>query len=239
MEAEQDHIVTAYDEELDQLSNMISRMSGQVEAQFSAALKAVETRNDDLAEQVRNSDKDIDRLDHEIDELAVRTIALRQPMANDLRSIVSSMKTASDIERIGDYAKNIAKRTVVLNQVPQLPVTRSVVRMGETVTSMMKDIFDAYLQGDSQKAMEVWESDEEVDNHYTSLFRELLTYMMEDPRHISPCTHLLFIAKNIERMGDLCTNIAETLYYRETGERLTDRRPKGESPNDMLVSPQD
>ena len=236
MESEE-HIVTAYDQELEQLSRLISQMSGQVEAQFASAMKAVESRNDELADQVRGADKEIDKLEDEIEALAVKTIALRQPMANDLRYIVASMKTAADIERIGDYAKNIAKRTIVLNQVPRLPVTRSVMRMGQTVSEMMKDVFDAYLQGDAEKAIEVWEADEDVDNHYTSLFRELLTYMMEDPRHISPCTHLLFIAKNIERMGDLCTNVAETLYYREKGERLSQTRPKGASANQMLVEP--
>lgn len=234
-----DHIVTAYDEELDQLTNLISQMGGLAESQFDAAMQAIDKRDDDLALRTREKDKEIDQLEHDIEVLAVRMIATRQPMANDLRYIISCLKTSSDIERLGDYAKNMAKRAIVLNQVPPMQTTRSVLRMGRLVQKMIKDVFDAFLEGDKDKAINVWESDEEVDNHYTSLFRELLTYMMEDPRNITPCTHLLFIAKNIERMGDLTTNIAESIYFRVEGKMLSENRPKADASNYTVVDPGD
>lgn len=237
MTTENEHIASAYDEDLQSLSNMVSRMSGLAEAQLAAALTAVESRNDEQAQAVRKADKEIDDLELEIEAFAIRTIALRQPMANDLRYIISCQKTVSDIERIGDYAKNIAKRSLALNQVPPMPMTRSIIRMGRSVQSMLKDVFDAFAQGDDQKAIAVWEADEDVDNLYTSLFRELLTYMMEDPRHITPCTHLLFIAKNIERMGDLATNVAETVHYRVTGEALAEKRPKADASTYTVIEP--
>ena len=223
-----DHIVTAYDEELDQLTNLISQMGGLAESQFDAAMQAIDKRDDDLALRTREKDKEIDQLEHDIEVLAVRMIATRQPMANDLRYIISCLKTSSDIERLGDYAKNMAKRAIVLNQVPPMQTTRSVLRMGRLVQKMIKDVFDAFLEGDKDKAMNVWESDEEVDNHYTSLFRELLTYMMEDPRAITGCMHLHFIAKNIERMGDHVTSIAEQVVYLVTGAMPEDGRPKSD-----------
>ena len=234
-----EHIVRAYDEELEQLTNMISQMGGLAESQFDAAMQAIEKRDDDLAMRTREKDKEIDQLEHDIEVLAVRMIATRQPMANDLRYIISCLKTSSDIERLGDYAKNMAKRAIVLNQVPTMQTTRSVLRMGRLVQKMINDVFDAFLAGDKDKAINVWESDEEVDNHYTSLFRELLTYMMEDPRNITPCTHLLFIAKNIERMGDLTTNIAESIYFRVEGKVLADNRPKADASNYTLLDPDD
>lgn len=234
-----DHIVRAYDSDLEDLSGLFSRMSGLAEAQLEGAMKAVETRNEELAASIRQSDKEIDELEKEIENLAVKTIALRQPMADDLRYIISCLKTASDVERIGDYAKNIAKRSIVLNQSAPMPMTGSIMRMARSVQGMLKDVFDAFIQGDAEKALAVWEADAEVDNHYTSLFRELLTYMMEDPRHITPCTHLLFIAKNIERMGDLATNVAETVYYRVKGQPLAGTRPKADSSTTTVVDPED
>ena len=169
----------------------------------------------------------------------MRPGALRQPMANDLRYVVSTLRTSSDIERIGDYAKNIAKRAMALNQLPAEPLLRGVLRIGRPVQAMLKDVMDAHLQGDTAKAIEVWEADEEVDALYTSLFRELLTYMMEDPRHITPCTHLLFIAKNLERIGDHATNIAEIIHFQVEGVSLGDRRPKADASNYEVMQPED
>lgn len=223
-----EHIVTAYDQDLDELYSLIGQMGGLVETQFLNALKAVENRDEELGLKVKSRDKEIDKLEGAIDASAIRIIALRQPMADDLRFVVASMKAASDIERIGDYAKNIGKRTTVLSQYPPIPVMKSLIRMGHSVQAMMKDVFDAFLAGDTEKAIAVWNADEDVDAHYTSLFREILTYMMEDPRNITACTHLMFIAKNIERVGDLITNIAESIYFTKTGEALSDR-PKADA----------
>lgn len=232
-----DHIVQAYDDQLTDLTQMISQMAGLAESQFDAALKALDTRDDALALATKSKDKEIDQLERDIEALAINMIAKWQPMANDLRYIVSGLKVVADIERLGDYSKNMAKRTIALNQVAPIPMTSSILRMGKMVQVMMRDVFDAYLQADTPKAIGVWETDEEVDNLYTSLFRELLTYMMEDPRHITPCTHLLFIAKNMERMGDLTTNIAETVYYLAEGRALTEKRPKADMSTYTVLEP--
>ncbi|WP_420548826.1 phosphate signaling complex protein PhoU [Curvivirga sp.] len=223
-----DHIVTAYDQDLDELYRLVSQMSGLVETQFANSLKAVDARDEELALKVKQRDKEIDQLEADVDAAAIRLIALRQPMADDLRFIISAMKAASDIERIGDYAKNIGKRTLVMSQFPAMPVMKSVVRMGQSVQTQLRDIFDAFLAGDEEKAVQVWEKDEDIDAHYTSLFREILTYMMEDPRNITAASHLMFVAKNIERVGDLATNIAESIYFTKTGESLADR-PKADA----------
>jgi phosphate transport system protein len=231
------HIVAAYDEEFDKLTQLITQMGGLAEAQLQAALRAVEKRDEELAASVKQQDKKIDAIEREIDTLVVRMLALRQPVANDLRFTLSVLRCSSEIERIGDYAKNIAKRAIVLSQMQAVPMTRGVGRMGSLVQRMLKDVMDAFLQGDVQKAIEVWEADEEVDGLYTSLFRELLTYMMEDPRHITPCTHLLFIAKNLERIGDHATNIAEIIHFQVEGEMLADARPKADASNYTVVDP--
>lgn len=237
MGVESGHIVAAYDEEMQQLTRLFSRMGGLAEKQLADALTAVERRDSDLAKTVKDSDKAIDDLEHEIDALVVRMLALRQPMANDLRYIISTLRTAADIERVGDYSKNIGKRTIAMNTLLAPPMLRGVVRLGRLVQNMLKKVLDAYAQSDIQKAVEVWEADEEVDALHTSLFRELLTYMMEDPRHITPCTHLLFIAKNLERIGDHATNIAETVHYHVEGVPLADRRPKADASNYETVEP--
>lgn len=233
------HIVAAYDEEFKKLTKMVAGMGGLAERQLAGALNAIEKRDDQLAKTIKAADKDIDSLEQDIESLVVRMLALRQPVANDLRYIVSTLRTSSDIERIGDYAKNIAKRAIALNQLPTEPLLRGVLRMGRPVQTMLKDVMDAHLQGDTSKAIEVWEADKEVDALYTSLFRELLTYMMEDPRHITPCTHLLFIAKNLERIGDHATNIAETIHFRVEGVPLSERRPKADASNYAVVQPDD
>lgn len=231
------HIVSAYDDEFKKLTKLLASMGGLAESQLAGALTAIEKRDDSTARAVKEGDKEIDQLEQDIEALVVRMLALRQPVANDLRYIVSTLRTSSDIERIGDYAKNIAKRAIALNQLPAEPLLRGVVRMGRPVQTMLKDVMDAHLQGDTAKAIAVWEADEEVDALYTSLFRELLTYMMEDPRHITPCTHLLFIAKNLERIGDHATNIAETIHFRVEGVPLAERRPKADASNYAVVQP--
>src|SRR5499425_3945899 len=171
-----------------------------------------------------------DQLQREIEEKAVLTIARRQPMAVDLREIVAALRLANDLERIGDLAKNIAKRVVALNgDFPPQKLIRGVEHLAELVLEQLKDVLDAYAQRDLDKAILVWRGDDKIDAMYTSVFRELLTYMMEDPRNITFCTHLLFCAKNIERMGDHATNIAETVYYMTEGRALTDERPKGDT----------
>ena len=233
------HIHAEYDNEFKKLTKLLARMGGLAESQLANALIAIEKRDNKLAMAVKDGDKEIDALEHEIESLVVRMLALRQPMANDLRYVVSTLRTSSDIERIGDYAKNIAKRAMALNQLPAEPLLRGVLRIGRPVQAMLKDLMDAHLQGDTAKAIEVWEADEEVDALYTSLFRELLTYMMEDPRHITPCTHLLFIAKNLERIGDHATNIAEIIHFQVEGVSLGDRRPKADASNYEVMQPED
>lgn len=234
-----EHITRVYDEEFASLRKMFSQMSGLAESQIDGALRAIQKRDVALAETVRARDVEIDKLETEVDALVVRMLALRQPVANDLRYVVAMLRMSSDIERMGDYAKNIAKRVPSLVQMPVSPVTRSVIRLGRLVQAMLKDVFDACLEEDLDKAISVWEADGEVDELYTSIFRELLTYMMEDPRYISTGTHLLFIAKNLERIGDHATNIAETLHFRISGERLDERRPKADLTNSVIVETTD
>jgi phosphate transport system protein len=224
-----EHIVKSYDEDLTRLNNTIARMGGLAESQMAQAIEALDRRDSDLAEQVIAGDNKVDNLEREVDEMTVRLFALRQPMAGDLRNIVAALKISSDLERIADYAANVAKRAIVLNQLPTVKPLFSIPRMGELVQTMIRDVLDAYVQRDADKAIDVWYRDEEVDEMYISLFRELLTYMMEDPRVITACTHLLFVAKNIERIGDHATNISETIYFLIHGKILADTRPKPES----------
>ncbi len=232
-----EHIVKAFDEELQQLSAVVLRMGGAAEAQLAGAIEALARRDSELAQKVVAGDEAIDQMDLELDENAVRTLALRQPMANDLRAVICALKISSDLERIGDYAKNVAKRTLALNQLAPHEAARSIPRMAKLVQAIIKDVLDAYANHDPGRALDVWHRDEEVDEMYTALFRELLTYMMEDPRNITPCTHLLFIAKNIERIGDHATNIAETTHYLTTGKRIHGGRPKGDLSSFQVVEP--
>ena len=232
-----EHIVKSYDEELKQLNTLISRMGGLVETQLDGAIQAVLRRDPESADVIVKSDAQIDALEQEIGGLVVRLLALRQPMAVDLRYIVSALKVASDLERFGDHAKSIAKRAIAISQVPRIPAP-GLDRMARMVQAMIKDVLDAYLSGDTDKAVKVWRRDAEVDQLYNSLFRELLTYMMEDPRNITGCTHLLFIAKNVERMGDHATNIAETVHYQVKGTKLPDDRPKGNDPSFTIADGQ-
>ena len=223
-----EHIVKSYEDELNALTADCARMGGLTEAQVADALDAVVRRDEAMAEAVVTRDERLDLLEADIERKAIRLIALRQPMANDLRKTVAAMKIASNLERCGDLAKNIAKRTMILNEAePISPLTRSIERMGRLVMGRLKDVLDAYTGTDLDRALAVWSRDDEVDEHYNSLFRELLTYMMGDPRTITACAHLLFVAKNLERIGDHATNIAEIIHYEITGEEMISaERPK-------------
>ncbi len=233
------HIVKSFDEELQHLREVIVRMGGLAEAQLASAVEALVKRDKDLARRVVEQDLAIDNLEQDADTSAMRLLALRQPMADDLREVISALRMASDLERIGDYAKNVAKRATVLCQTQPVQPTHAVPRMARQVQAIIKDTLDAYVDGDAEKAVAVWRRDEEVDQMYTSLFRELLTYMMEDPRNITPATHLLFIAKNIERMGDHATNVAELIYFRVTGEQIEGGRPKGDTTSFQVITPEE
>ncbi len=221
-----EHIIKSYDEELQRLDNTIAEMGGMAESQLTAAIDAVIKRDSDLAASVIEADTRVDELEQEVEALVVRLLALRQPMARDLRQIVAALKTSTDLERMCDYAANVAKRSIILNQSAPVKPVYALPRMGALCQTMVKDMLDAYVERDADKALAVWMRDEELDEMYTSLFRELLTYMIEDARNITPCTHLLFMAKNIERIGDHTTNIAETLYFFVHGKPLTQIRPK-------------
>ena len=225
-----DHIVKAYDEELNHLAADVARMGGLAEAGVSDAIDTVTRRDLSVVQTVIERDLKLDALDAEIERRSIRLIALRQPVAQDLRRTVAAMKTAQNLERIGDLAKNIAKRGAVLaDSEPITPLTRSIERMGRLVATRLKDVLDAYTSNDLERAVAVWSQDDEVDEHYDSLFRELLTYMMGDPRTITAGAHLLFIAKNLERIGDHATNIAEIVHYQISGEDLPAERPKWDS----------
>ncbi|MFP1130304.1 phosphate signaling complex protein PhoU [Asticcacaulis sp. W401b] len=221
------HIVRTYGEELDQLSAEVMLMGGLAEAQVADAVEAVARRDVALAQSVIERDRKLDELERDVERKCIRLIALRQPMAADLRKTVAAMKIATSLERTGDLAKNIAKRSLVIAEAePMSPLTRSIERMGKLVSSRLRDVLDAYKAAKLDMAMAVWSSDTEVDEHYNALFRELLTYMMGDPRTISACTHILFMAKNLERIGDHATNMAEHIHYEITGEDYVDDRPK-------------
>ncbi len=222
-----EHIVSAFDQELNELKNKVSEMGGLAEAQLVDALEAMQRRDTDLAARTVESDRLVDEMEHEIDAFVVQLLALRQPMASDLREIIVALKIATDLERIADYATNVAKRTVTLALHPQVRPAHAIPRMVRLALSMINEVLDAYSDRDTRKAIAVWRRDEELDEMYVSLFRELLTYMMEDARSISSCTHLLFIAKNVERVGDHATNIAESIYYLVEGRPLLLSRPKG------------
>jgi phosphate transport system protein len=225
-----DHTTRAFDSDLQELTRKVAEMGGLVEKQIANAMNALLERDAELGEQVIVTDPAIDAMQRDIEEKAVLTIARRQPMAVDLREIVAAMRVCNDLERIGDHAKHIGKRVVALGAdlYPQT-LARGVEHMSELVQAEVKKVLDAYGARDLQAALEVWNGDEEVDALCTSLFRELLTYMMEDPRNITFCMHLMFCAKDIERMGDHATNIAETVYFMVEGRAITDQRPKGDT----------
>ena len=230
-----EHIIKSYDEELDRLKQIIVEMGGMAESQLAAAIEAVVKRDSELAARVIEGDDKVDQLERDLDNLAVRLLALRQPMARDLREVVAALKIASDLERICDYAANVAKRSIALAQSPPIKPVHALPRMAQLALLLVKDVIDAYVERDPDKALDVWNRDEELDEMYSSLFREFLTYMMEDPRNIGVYTHLLFMAKNIERIGDHATNIAEDLYYLVYGRPLDKARPKRDNSSLALV----
>ncbi|MCK0094459.1 phosphate signaling complex protein PhoU [Yoonia sp. F2084L] len=224
-----EHISSAYDRDLEGITTLIMRMGGLVEEAIMKAAKSLADRDVELAEEVRKSDKVIDALEIQINEEAARTIALRAPVSKDLRSVLTVLRLAASLERIGDYAKNIAKRTsVVVEMNPVIGSDVALRRMAREVERMLKDTLDSYVRGDAELAEDVRQRDQEVDQMYNALFREFLTFMMEDPRNITACMHLHFMAKNIERMGDLTTNMAEQVIYLVTGEMPDEARPKGD-----------
>ncbi|WP_336811057.1 phosphate signaling complex protein PhoU [Bosea sp. MMO-172] len=228
-----DHIVRSYDADLEGIRRSLAEMGGMAERMLGDSTVALVRRDTALAQKIISADQRLDNLQREVEEKAVLTIARRQPLAQDLRELISAIRLASDIERVGDLAKNIAKRAVAIAGQFQ-PPHRAVVgleHISRLVQAQLKDVLDAYAATNEQKALEVWKRDDEIDALYTSLFRELLTYMMEDPRNITFCTHLLFCAKNIERIGDHTTNIAETIHYLVTGDSLDANRPKLDTTN--------
>jgi phosphate transport system protein len=224
-----DHIVSSYDAELQDLRRHISEMGGIAEKMLVDAIIALVRRDTALAQTVIASDSRLDVLQREVEEQAILMIARRQPLAVDLRETISAIRVSGDVERIGDLAKNIAKRVLAIaSQFQPQKIVLGVQHMSDLVLGQLKDVLDAYTQQDAETALDVWRRDGAIDALYTSLFRELLTYMMEDPRNISFCTHLLFCAKNIERIGDHTTNIAETIHYLVVGETIAAERPKND-----------
>lgn len=232
-----EHTVKAYDEQLARLRDTLMRIGGLVEKALADAITAVAKRDVTLAAAIVQRDAEVDALQRSVEEQAVRLLALRQPMANDLRAIVGAMRIALDLERVGDYAANIAKRAIVLSQLAPAVGVGSIQRMARIVLEMLKDTLDALTSNDAEKARQVWQRDEQVDEAYNAVFRNLLTYMMEDPRNITPCAHLLFVAKNIERIGDHTTNIAETIRFIVLGEEIEGERPKGDDSPFAIVEP--
>ena len=222
------HIVTSYGQELQRLRTLMTEMGGMVESQVALATQAIVSGDPAVATQAVELDASVDAHDRDAEQMVIRMLALRQPLANDLRQIVAAMKITAALERIGDYAKNMARRSIVLGQY-RLPFSMTgLANMSRLVQENLKLVIDALGENDADKARQVWVSDQAIDEIYNSIFRELVTYMMEDARNITPCTHLLFIAKNLERIGDHATNIAEHVYYAVTGEPLTEERPKGD-----------
>jgi phosphate transport system protein len=232
-----DHIVKSYDDELKRLTGEIQHMGDLALAQLDAAIDAVMERDSNEAMKVVQADGAIDVLEQEVSHDVVRLLALRQPMARDLREILAALRIAADIERIGDYAANVAKRSIVLNQSAPVQLAYALPRLARIAETLVREVLAAYHDYDADRALAAWARDEELDEQYTGLFRELLTYMMEDPRNITPCTHLLFMAKNLERIGDHATNIAENVYFLVHGQQIAQIRRKGDSTASASVAP--
>lgn len=233
------HIVRSFEQELNQLRDMLVKMGGLLESQLAAATEAVCNGNADAAAAAMEQDPAVDALEREVEQFVIRLLALRQPLAGDLREIVAALKLSSDLERIGDYAANVAKRAIVLQQFSLNFRLGGLTQLARLVQENLKLTIDVIGDNDAEKAVQVWRADQAVDDIYTAIFRELITYMMEDARNITPCTHLLFIAKNLERIGDHTTNIAETVHYAATGEALPEGRPKGESSAYTIIRPRE
>jgi phosphate transport system protein len=232
-----DHIVKSYDAEFQELDRLTAHMGGLAEKLLADAFAALERRDPNLAAATVAADKSIDQLEGQVQERAILMIAKRQPLANDLRHIMTVLKITSDLERIGDLAKNIAKRALAVSgETHPKPLMNGLRHMTDLALRQLKDALDALSTRDASKAREVWHRDAGLDALYNSVFRELLTYMMEDPRNIGLCTHLLFGAKNIERIGDHTTNIAENVLYLVEGVAMTDERPKSDDTSSMVMS---
>jgi len=232
-----EHIVRSFDEILRKLREMVARMGGIAERQVNDATQALVRRDATLANEVVARDVQLDALEREIEAFCIRILATRQPMAADLRFIIAAMKVSHDLERIGDYARNGAKRSIVLAQQPPIGSLNGFQRMSVLVQENLKLAIDALANDDADAAQRVWASDEPIDNVYNGIFREMLTYMVEDPRNITVALHLLFIAKNLERIGDHATNIAETVHYAVRGDSLPEDRPKADSSAYAVVRP--
>ncbi|MFT8245727.1 phosphate signaling complex protein PhoU [Roseomonas sp. BN140053] len=229
-------IVKSYGEELRHLRELLARMGGLAERQVADAAQALVQRDAAAAGEVVGRDGPIDALEREVEAYCVRMLALRSPMAADLRLIIAAMKASQDLERIGDYARNAAKRAIVVSQQPSLGgVVTSFAAMAQLVQRNLKDAIDALVNDDAEAAERVWNNDAPVDDVYNGIFRQVLTYMMEDPRNITASTHLLFIAKNFERIGDHATNIAETVFYAVRGVTLPEERPKADTSHSAVV----
>jgi len=223
------HLVRSYEQELNQLRGLIVEMGGIVESQVGWATHAVIDRNAETSTRAIAADAKVDALERDIEQFVIRLIARRQPMAGDLRLIIGGLKASDDLERIGDYASNVAKRATVLSRVLPSFCLASLAHMADLVRQNLHQMVAALRDADPAVAAEVWRADQAVDDMYNAVFRELMTYMLEDSRNITPCTHLLFVARNLERIGDHTTNVAETMYYAATGEELLGPRPKTES----------
>ena len=235
-----EHIVSSFNDDLNRLESLLLEMGGLVEKQLLEATNALRTQDRTLAKKVLKGDKRINTLEAQLNENAIKILALRQPVATDLRNVVMTLKMASHLERIGDYTKNMARRTNTITKAEAFTGSvGTLVRMSELVQSMIKSALDAYNQGDADIAQDVRITDEGVDQMHNTLFRELLTYMMEDVRNISGCMHLLFIAKNIERMGDHVADIAQEIIFLVTGEWPEEKRPKGDKTSKMIIDPDD
>ncbi|MBV9734303.1 MAG: phosphate signaling complex protein PhoU [Acidisphaera sp.] len=233
------HIVKSYEQDLKRLRDLLTEMGGLVENQVALAAQAVVDKDGAAATRAVEEDPKVDALEREVERFVIRLLALRQPVAVDLRQIIAALKMTGDLERIGDYAANVAKRSIVLSEFSLPYSLAGIANMARMVQEELKIVIDAVGDNDAEKAEQVWRSDEAVDDIYNAIFRELITYMMEDPRNITPCTHLLFIAKNLERIGDHATNIAETVHYAVTGETLPDARPKADTSAYAIVRPRE
>jgi phosphate transport system protein len=232
-----DHIMKAYDDDLAALKTMLATMGGLAEEQLARSIEALTRRDTKLADTVIHGDDRIDEMERAVEEKAILTIAKRQPMARDLRNIMVAIRIATDLERIGDLAKNVAKRAHAISDPIPRRLSSGLQRMGQLAQAQLKRVLDSFAATDIDQAMEVWRHDEDIDALYNSIFRELLTYMMEDPRMIGACTHLLFATKNIERIGDHATNIAENVYYLVNGQPIRDERPKKDETATTPFSP--
>ena len=229
-----EHIIKSYDSELARLTGEIVRMGELSVTQLESAIDVVDRRDERAAQRVVANDEAIDQLEQEISHDVVRLLALRAPMAGDLRNVFAALRIAADIERIGDYAANVAKRSIPLSMVAPVAPTKGLGYLAKLAAAEVREVLVAYRDQDAERAYQVWKSDAELDEAYTGFFRQLLTYMMEDPRNITPCTHLLFMAKNIERIGDHATNIAENVWFQVHGEPLDKQRTK----RDFTSSPE-